>query len=192
MVYNPTVKHEPEIEKQCEVCGARFVVLASIARKKPCKFCSIPCALTARRKPVTIERCMTCGKGVKLSPWQTKRNGKFGHFCGSKCYGKWRTENLTAENSPNWRGGLTMDYGGSGWKAARRKARERDGHKCQGCGITDQIHGYQLDVHHRKPFDMFDDPKQASAQSNLVTLCRQCHAKEHSGKGRFTVELLPE
>ena len=58
------------------------------------------------------------------------------------------------------------------WKMCREKILERDCHKCCKCGKTEN-----LDVHHKyytsgtKPWEYEDDV--------LVTLCRECHDKEH-------------
>jgi 5-methylcytosine-specific restriction endonuclease McrA len=182
-------KRKPSQDRICIICGSRFTVAAHLARKKPALCCSTECVLKSRRKPVTSVRCAQCGNKITLSPWQVKRSATFGHFCNSRCYGKWRTDNLAGDNSPNWNGGHTLDYGGSNWKSQRRKARERDNHTCQKCGLTKQPHGYKMDVHHKVPYDMFDDPKMANALNNLVTVCRPCHVKLH-GKGRFTWEKI--
>jgi len=183
------MKHKPPVKRTCHVCKKSFMLPAHRAREKPGKFCSVKCALIDRRKPITSSECTQCKKKIKLSPWQVKRGATFGHFCNSRCYGKWRTSNLAGDNSPNWKGGHTMDYGGSNWKSQRRKARERDNHTCQKCGVTKQPHGYKMDVHHKVPYDMFDDPRMANDLKNLVTVCRPCHVKLH-GKGRFTWEKI--
>ncbi len=65
------------------------------------------------------------------------------------------------------------DYG-PGWPALRQKILMRDQYKCAAC------HQYfppgELHVHHIQPFKTFADALQANAPSNLVTLCRKCHA----------------
>jgi DEAD/DEAH box helicase domain-containing protein len=71
------------------------------------------------------------------------------------------------------------DYGPN-WSAQRRKALERDDHRCQICGAT----GGDLHVHHIRPFRDFDyvrgeneNYRFANEIENLVTLCPSCHQR---------------
>jgi len=89
----------------------------------------------------------------------------------------------TGEDHWSYNGGL--DEYGPGWQAKRRDVRERDGHSCLRCGMTESAHqekwGQQLHVHHIIPRREFLDSdgelqhNKANALSNLITLCRQCH-----------------
>jgi 5-methylcytosine-specific restriction endonuclease McrA len=54
------------------------------------------------------------------------------------------------------------------FKANKKLAAERDGHKCKLCGAT-----YPLECHHIIPFRRSLD----NSVNNLVTLCHDCHAK---------------
>jgi hypothetical protein len=173
------MEHQPKIEKFCKVCGKKFLVYAYRNRNRPSLHCSMQCVLASRRKPVQMVPCGTCKKQIRLSPWQVKRASKLGHFCSNKCYGEWRSLNLVGEDSPQWKGGLAIDYGAKLWKAQRAKARTRDGNKCVKCGSDGGGDSKRLHVHHIKPFDMFEDPKKAHALKNLITLCPSCHAAEH-------------
>lgn len=73
-----------------------------------------------------------------------------------------------------------MDAGGIGvkpdqypedWDRRRRKRLWRDGHECQSCGASDRT----LHVHHKTPVSEGGD----HSQSNLITLCAECHADAH-------------
>lgn len=55
----------------------------------------------------------------------------------------------------------------------RKKALERDGHKCVKCGSTER-----LEVHHIK----HRAEGGTDELHNLVTLCAWCHAEEHKGE----------
>jgi 5-methylcytosine-specific restriction endonuclease McrA len=57
------------------------------------------------------------------------------------------------------------------WQVLRASVLNRDAHVCQGCGATER-----LDVHHVIPLYRggTNDP------SNLISLCRECHAKIHT------------
>lgn len=68
-----------------------------------------------------------------------------------------------------WRGGTSV-YPPE-WQSARRMARKRDGGMCLGCGGGVLAGSHRAhDVHH------VDGNKQDCRQSNLITLCRSCHA----------------
>lgn len=86
------------------------------------------------------------------------------------------------EKHPNWRGGTSeICWRGTGWKKARKAARDRDNNTCQICGKTAQQQGRNMDVHHRISYFSFDSAEQANALENLVCLCRSCHRKVENG-----------
>lgn len=84
-------------------------------------------------------------------------------------------EQPSGENSRTWEGGYA-DYYGPNWKEQRRKARDRDDHTCQSCGMTKEEMGREPDVHHIRPFRKFESHERANRLENLVCLCRECHA----------------
>lgn len=49
------------------------------------------------------KNCKQCNKEFKANLYQIKRGR--GKFCSRKCQGKFRTQNLIGEKSPNWKGG---------------------------------------------------------------------------------------
>ncbi len=72
---------------------------------------------------------------------------------------------------------------GPNWEEQRDRARARDGYRCRQCGAPERA-DRQHDVHHIVPFRDFgyvpgqnDAYLQANALDNLITLCRNCHAK---------------
>jgi len=80
-------------------------------------------------------------------------------------------------------GGRDREFGPN-WEEKSEKARERDGNKCQRCGITGQEHrsqhGQKLHVHHITPRSEFEDGdglnyERPNRLSNLITLCARCH-----------------
>lgn len=192
---------DPELTVTCPECGKVFQTTRQRIRQATLtgkSFCSNVCAgrykakhglnkppkRKAKPENTLHLTCQQCGKPVTRSAGRHKERGTYGPFCNHVCYGEWRSEHLAGENSPEWKGGYSLDYGGSKWKSQRRKARARDNHTCQDCGITEQAWGYQLDVHHIVPYDTFDDPKEANDLANLITLCRNCHTQRHK-------EVLP-
>ena len=50
--------------------------------------------------------------------------------------------------------------------------KDRDGRKCTKCGTQRRLH-----AHHIKPKSLF--PNLMFEMSNGITLCKQCHMKEH-------------
>ena len=60
------------------------------------------------------------------------------------------------------------------WKITHKNALDRDGHKCQRCGVT-----AELVVHHKIPRKSGGTDK----LDNLKTVCRSCHMKEHRELG---------
>ena len=153
-----------------KACSSKYKFLRGI-NKPPIK--------KAKPENDIVLPCSYCGKPCHRKPSEIHNHIKYGPFCDHICYGKWRSENLAGENSSCWKGGYTLDYGGSHWKRQRNNARKRDNYTCKDCGITEQSWGYKLDVHHIIPYDTFEDPEIANRLENLVTLCRNCHAKRH-------------
>ncbi|MFC7411592.1 HNH endonuclease [Hydrogenophaga atypica] len=72
----------------------------------------------------------------------------------------------------------------SNWKTVAYAVRQRDKCACKLCGAK----GVQLDVHHIVYLSNYG----TNQKSNLVTLCRPCHEKEHGRKFDFGEEHDPE
>lgn len=62
------------------------------------------------------------------------------------------------------------------WNEIRNKALERDNYACQKCGKTNKE--TTIDVHHKLHRSTRPDLKYDL--DNLICLCRNCHAKEHT------------
>ena len=107
----------------------------------------------------------------------------------------WRSENVCGATLYNWKGGYEPYYGPS-WPSAKRKARERDKHICQRCGVTREELGKNLDVHHKIPFRNFGVERhlEANALGNLICHCARCHkivedADNPISKGQSNAEV---
>lgn len=70
-------------------------------------------------------------------------------------------------NAPN-------QYGPT-WPRQRERARERDGFRCQVCGLAETNRAH--DVHHKTPFRSFASAQAANQLENLITLCPACHRR---------------
>lgn len=89
------------------------------------------------------------------------------------------SENRQGENHHHWQEG-DIEYSGKWWEV-RRKALERDDHRCQICGRTSEDIGREPDVHHLTPVREHDDPQDAHRLDNVVALCRRCHREVEAG-----------
>ncbi len=89
------------------------------------------------------------------------------------------------DGHPNWKGGSTPNYG-AGWRRAKQRALERDGHECVLCGATAAEIGHNPDIHHIVPVRAFlETPvtveRDAHYPANLACLCPSCHRKAEFG-----------
>ena len=168
----------------CDNCGRLFEQSLQKQIRNKHNYCSKKCYHEHRdyshpgNSTLKDVPCSWCGATLRRPKWDRERRKHF--FCNPHHYGKWHSVNDSGENSPGWRGGYKYHYGGAAWKATRRKARKRDGHACQGCGVTEQAWGNELDVHHIVPRHLFKSPREADKLVNLKTLCRTCHSGKHA------------
>src|ERR1700676_412423 len=63
----------------------------------------------------------------------------------------------------------------SGWWELNKAVRKRDGNKCQAIVFGQRCGKPGDDVHHIVPLSRGG----ANTQSNLITLCEDCHSKRH-------------
>ena len=131
-----------------------------------------------RQSPSWVEplvfTCEHCQNTFERKPWMVKRGAP--RFCSRRCFtasGAFR-----GEKSATWVGGPTT-YRGRGWLAARAKAIERDGGRCQICG---RYKGSSIPVHHVIPYREFQTATAANVIENLVCLCPSCHMRLEAGR----------
>ncbi|CBH22807.1 Conserved hypothetical protein containing reverse transcriptase (RNA-dependent DNA polymerase) domain (plasmid) [Salinibacter ruber M8] len=67
-----------------------------------------------------------------------------------------------------------------GWEDVRVQVRERDDYTCQTCGRD--VQDSTAPVHHIRPHDSYNDPKEAGRPENLRTLCVPCHRRVESNR----------
>lgn len=142
-------------------------------------------------------KCLICSKDFTSKKYGIGREPK---FCSHECYSQWRSENITGNNHPNFRG-LT---GGKITRPVRwlkkyklwmQKIIARDNKQCRNC-----LSNERLEVHHIEPLaklvtdyihthgklngndDFFYD------ESNGITLCRKCHIIVHKTKSGELLE----
>ena len=187
-----------KVEAPCSQCGKPVMRGPEKLKRNNNFFCSGECWNTWRSihmqregnpnwtEPVKTQ-CATCGTPIERNPSRVGVDERKVHFCSKPCKYQWMSENLSGENNHLWKGG-SIAYYGPNWHRQRRRARKRDGYRCQHCGIAQKKNGKALDVHHIVPFRTFgyipgqnDNYKQANDLSNLVSLCRSCHIRAERG-----------
>lgn len=168
----------------CERCGDKFEFYPSNKEGRYCPDC-VEEADEFLGKPyaevVDVERihreCDHCGKSMEVLASERKYGA--GRFCSRDCLSNWMSENRRGKNHHNWDNGGGKYVGK--WSRARKKALERDDYQCQNCGTTTEEIGRNPDVHHIVPLRKFDEPQDAHALDNLVSLCRKCHRNVETG-----------
>lgn len=154
---------KPKLAKSCTVCGDAFEVSA---HRVGAKYCSKACW---NRRGAIARSCRECGQSFT----DYRSNGS--QFCSKPCYSAWQIKNVRGRRHPSWKGGTSAHYRrGFDWKEQAERARARDGHQCQRCGIHQSAlpgKRKRLDVHHIVPYSI----SRSNHLLNLVSLCRRCH-----------------
>ncbi len=162
-----TVSFEARV---CQHCGADFKFYrprANFSGHQVGKYCSHACRCAAQR---AVARCANCRRSfVVMRCMASKRK-----YCSQFCAGtRLRPEQVTDDVLRR------LHYGRQVWRDASAAAIERDG-ACRACGTA-----VDLVAHHVIPWLISHD----DSLSNLVTLCRACHANVHrSSSGRLAGE----
>ena len=131
----------------------------------------------AATTPEAIERNRALHKGVPKSPESNEKRRKAATT--SEALEKSRAR--TGDKSSGWKGGISFEpYPPVFTNERKRWVRERDGHMCQRCCMTEEANGRKLDVHH------IDYNKQNCNENNLITLCRGCNSKVNFNREHWT------
>jgi hypothetical protein len=117
--------------------------------------------------------CIDCNKELNRMAYQ-EGNKRCKHCARIEQY-------KNPENHPNWLGGLsrlpyTIEFNAS----LKESIRDRDNHKCQNCGKTEEqeIKDYNkvLAIHH------IDYDKENCQDTNLISLCCECNTKANKNR----------
>jgi hypothetical protein len=132
--------------------------------------------------------CPDCGKEIKR--WDAKKCKSCSHKkgrkkyycidCGTEIYPRFlRCKSCSRKGKLHWNwieDRNLMEYGDEFDSSLKEQVRFRDHYKCQLCGCSQLENGRQLDVHH------IDYNKRNTDFNNLISLCRNCHAKSNSNR----------
>jgi 5-methylcytosine-specific restriction endonuclease McrA len=166
-------KEDHRTTSVCDCCGSEF---RHRKRRENPRFCDKDCEAEWRQNNQSkgwVGECSSCGEGVERKPSNVPESGRV--YCSVECYGEHKSVLFSGEGNPLWKGGHP-DYG-SEWASVSERVRERDGYRCQSCGVRQEDLPRKLDVHHVTPVRHFDSPNDANSDENLVSLCRSCHQK---------------
>lgn len=179
-------------QAHCRQCGIDVERTASDTKSSKGRFCSMECRETWESAQWVTLKCEECGTFFDRRKAITHDR----NFCSTACKALWVGRSQRGANHPNWVGGR-VTYRGPNWNQQSGAARQRDGNKCQHCGITKDDLGQNLDVHHILPFRSFgyvidenDNYKIANDLNNLITLCPICHKKAEWGQIPIQPTLL--
>lgn len=170
----------PTVQALCSFCGKEFDMQTGQynrnIREGRKVYCSRECMGEGYKDRIMV-KCSECGKDFQRARSGVDVNSKH-YFCSKVCQAKNLDYILRGEDHHYYVNGETCSKRGLGWGATRRQIRGRDGYLCQICGTTEEELGKALDVHHVKPYRLFDDYKEANKPDNLIALCPSCHHRE--------------
>lgn len=160
----------------CDSCGEQFEFYPSDKEGIFCTTCvekegTFKGTSYWRRGERIEVTCEYCGENREVLLSAVERGEK--RFCNRDCLSSWLSENRRGADHHQWTENEAT-YTGKWW-SVREVALERDGRRCQRCGVVSDTLDRALDVHHIVPVRAFEDPEDAHRLLNVVSLCRGCH-----------------
>jgi len=172
---------------ECDYCGSE--IERQDHHTQEYNYCDVQCKnahhgerFSGKNHPCWSQvecECHICGRTVYRKPSQLE--GQDNVYCSYDCHLEYQSKNQIGENHHNYNPNSSDEYGPN-WHRQRRKALERDNHKCQDCGVRSEEFRQELSVHHIIPRSEFMrrgelDYQSANDLNNLVSLCEDCHKK---------------
>jgi len=154
-----------------------------------------------RKKRIVWNKGLTKETDARVAKYAKKLEGHKYHGTGKEWFKKGQTSwmkdrkvssetkekisnSLKGAKSSFWQGGISYEEYSSDFDSPlKEQVRFRDGYKCKLCGCPQIENGQLLSVHH------IDYDKQNNTLSNLVALCRVCHAKTNSTR-KYWIQKL--
>lgn len=174
-----------EVNLLCDNCSDSFSLPRSRFRAKlkdkAMKFyCCRDCYYGKHKATYTEHQCQYCSETFKSN---NQQNANL--FCSRECYHKsgYHTEQTSGDKHWQWNGGITLEERNTpAYALFRLSILERDEFTCQNC----EQRGGKLQAHHIKGWKLY--PELRWEESNLITLCIDCHRETHRVFGYNTTE----
>ena len=169
----------------CTHCGNPITRHPSILKRVQNPFCSQECFRAwLKEHPPSGERFREYNLTVKKGhSWEeiygprkaAELRKHYSKILSGKGNPNFGNHVLAGKNNPNWKGGICREpYGFEFDEKLKELIRERDDHKCQLCGMSQEDHikisSHRLSIHH------IDYNKTNNDESNLISLCKTCHS----------------
>lgn len=151
-------------QKTCVVCGKSFRLPPYWKHDR--STCSETCRYILAGNKMSIREtrvCPVCGTTFNVAPSSQKV------CCSLVCRSKHMKRRFQGANNPNWK--EVKQVRPASKRSLRNHIKSRD-KTCQDCGS-----GRNLQVHH------IDSNPANNADTNLVLLCKLCHARRHQHMG---------
>lgn len=174
-----------KIKLNCINCNNIFYANKGRLLRGHARFCSKSCANSGENNPRYGKKASIKFKEIMGKRMGGKNNPMFGKV-PVRLLGK---ENpmfgRVLDRNPNWRGGKSFEPYPIKWNNELRESiRKRDNYECARCGINQNKLSRRLHVHHK------DCNKENLQNDNLISLCVNCHSKEHNEIRRRLLESL--
>ena len=115
-----------------------------------------------------------------IAPWNKGKTGVYSEEVLEKMRLAKIGKNIGAKN-PSWQGGISKEpYAFEFNKQLKELIRNRDGYKCQLCGMPECENIVNLSIHH------IDYIKKNCLPNNLIALCSSCNAKVNFNRDYWT------
>ena len=186
-----------QIEVKCEWCE-KTIKIQPCKMKRLYHFCNHKCRGKWDSKNRTNENanswkgggievdCDFCGKKIKKYLYWIKHHKH--HFCNNKCRGKWFSQFLSGENSPNWiRAGVKCDCCGKIVKKIPANIKGYKHHfcnkKCRGEFFKGENNPCWCDGRSNEPYPLyFDDNLKEQIRRRDHYVCQECGDKSNGRK----------
>lgn len=147
-----------KFKSNCFVCNKEYRT-----DRKGTKYCSEKCNKIGTKRKMVKCNCDCCGVEFERPSFTVASNKRA--FCSKKC-----GQRQFARENPN-------RYG-SRWSRIRERKVKKDNYTCNRCK-KQTFEPYGLNVHHIVPIEEFSIIEEAHIESNLETLCYECHMEHH-------------
>jgi len=168
----------------CLNCGREFETIRSFSYKR--KFCSFVCSNQYNQKDGSWNKGIPHTEEAKLHiSLGGKRARAKGNYINPSTRPEVRakiSKTITElfknpKNNPRYIDGRSKEPYSLGFnRRFKEQIRERDGYRCQKCGVPQSECVRALDVHH------IDRDKKSLDPKDFITLCRICHLQEHTNE----------